>query len=217
MKRSSTNPSTSTCLTMPIFWSTVASYFSTSSHLGLMGVERQEATAAEVEVEHLLGDGRPLLLLRRRLFGVLGDPRVGFNDGLEVGDDERGMLVEEVLTHDGTVQVGDRGLAAVEDLAAETLELHELTPRTEVRVSVDSLLLDAGGADGWALVDQREEVRAEAAVQQRLEDHAVGGGAERDRDLLALEVFELVDGRVGRHRDGVAGAVHVVTGHRDDD
>jgi hypothetical protein len=36
MKRSSMKPSTSAPLMMFIFWSTVASYFSTSTHFGLI-------------------------------------------------------------------------------------------------------------------------------------------------------------------------------------
>src|SRR3989442_14610049 len=65
---------------------------------------------------------------------------------------------------------------------------HQLAPRTEVRVRVDLLLLDAGGPDGRRLIDQGEEVRREPAVHQRLEEHPVRGRAERHRDLLALEI-----------------------------
>src|SRR6185295_14134807 len=102
-------------------------------------VEREKATAPEVEVEDLLGDGRPLLLLRRRLLGIPGDPLVGLDNRLQIGHDDLRVLLQEILADDGTMQIGDRRLAAIEDLPREALELHELAPRTEVRVRVDLL------------------------------------------------------------------------------
>ena len=87
------------------------------------------------------------------------------------------------------MQVRNGRLAAIEDLAREALELHQLAPRAEVAVRVDLFFLDARRPDRRALVDQREDARldeldqpfehlrfaGEVSVQGRFAHRKLGG------------------------------------------
>src|SRR5436190_8866839 len=70
-------------------------------------------------------------------------------------------------------------------------------------------------ADLRALAHQLEIIGRPLAVLHRLEDHAVRRRSERDAHQLALEVGQLVVGRVLVHDEAVAGAIDVIDGNGD--
>ncbi|MGY3364981.1 hypothetical protein ACVWZL_002106 [Bradyrhizobium sp. GM2.4] len=80
---------------------------------------------------------------------------------------------------------------------------------------VDLLLLEIGRADLRTLAHQLEEIRCIAAVLHRLQHHAVCGRAERHAHELALEIGEIVVGRILVNDDAVAGARQAVGGDAD--
>jgi hypothetical protein len=102
------------------------------------------------------------------------------------------------------------GLGAVIDLAGKTLERQQFGEGNEIAMRVDALFLQVGGTDLRRLRNQIPEIRRQAALLQRGQHHAVRGGAVRHREVLALEIGELVERRVLVDDDAVAAAEGVI-------
>ena len=178
-------------------------------------IGRHVAARAEEDVDDFLVDAGPFLDLLGGEFRIGAQPLVGGDHRLDIGDDDFGIFLGEVGAHHDAMPGRQVGLDAVENLAREAAERQQLGERHEVGMRVDLLFLQIGRADLGALADELEEIGGIAAVLHRLQHHAVGGGAEGNADELALEIGELVIGRILVDDDAVAGAGEAVGGDRD--
>lgn len=178
-------------------------------------IERMDTAGAEEHVGDLFLDLGPLLDLGRSHGRILAHPVIGIEQRLQVGHHELRIFVGEILAHHDAVEGRDLGFHAVEDLACESPVRQQLGEGHEVGMSVELALLQVGGAHFRALAGEVPEILFPAAVLHRLQQHAVGGGAERHRHLLALQVGQFVVGRILVDHHAVARAVQVVGDQRD--
>ncbi|MGY4331580.1 hypothetical protein ACVWWG_005997 [Bradyrhizobium sp. LB7.2] len=159
---------------------------------------------AEEDVDDFLVDAGPFLDFFGSKLGIVAQPLVGGDQSLEICDDDLWIFLREVGADHNAVEGRQIGLDAVKDLSRKAAKRQQLGEGDEVGMRVDLLLLEIGRADLRALADELEEIGGVAAVLHRLQHHAVRGGAERHADELALEIGEIVVGRILVNDDAVA-------------
>lgn len=150
------------------------------------------------------GDGVRIEVVRRLLLGLeerLQDGRV---------------LLGEVLAGGDAVEGGQVQLGAVVQGLRLALVGEQARPCDELRQGVHAAGGECRSAHGGLLVEFGDAlVRVDAGALQGPYEGAVGGGADARGDLLALQVPQGGEFRIGRGDDGVEAAAQVVTGHRD--